>query len=77
LTGVITGPRSTTMKNKLALKSETLRHLDDDALDAVKGGVGDGNGNTAGNGNTNGGNNNTGNGKTNKTSCWVGNCCNG
>jgi hypothetical protein len=65
------------MKNKLSLKSETLRHLDDDALDAVKGGAGDGNGNTAGNGNTNGTNNGTGNGGGNKTSCWIGNCCNG
>jgi hypothetical protein len=64
------------VKNKLGLKSETLRHLDDDALDAVKGGAGN-NGNTAGNGNTNGTNNGTGGGKTNQTSCWVGNCCNG
>jgi hypothetical protein len=65
------------MKNKLALRSETLRRLDDDALGAVVGGAGDGNTNTAGNGNTNGGNNNTGGGKNNKTSCWIGNCCNG
>ncbi|HEX3766114.1 MAG TPA: hypothetical protein VHW23_45775 [Kofleriaceae bacterium] len=65
------------MKSKLALKSETLRRLDDDALDAVKGGLGDGNGQGNTNGNTNGGNNNTGGGKNNKTSCWIGNCCNG
>jgi hypothetical protein len=73
----ITEPRSTTMKNKLALKSETLRRLDDDALDAIKGGAGNNNGNTAGNGNTNGTNNGTGDGQGNKTSCWIGNCCNG
>jgi hypothetical protein len=75
------------MKNKLALKSETLRRLDDDSLDAVIGGMGrgagngagngGGTGNTAGNGNTNGTNNGTGGGKDNKTSCWIGNCCNG
>jgi hypothetical protein len=65
------------MKTKLALKSETLRHLDDDALDAVKGGAGNDNTNTAGNGNTNGTNNGTGGGQGNKTSCWIGNCCNG
>jgi hypothetical protein len=65
------------MKNKLALKSETLRRLDDDALDAIKGGAGNDNGNTAGNGNTNGTNNGTGNGQGNRTSCWIGNCCNG
>ncbi|HEX3766113.1 MAG TPA: hypothetical protein VHW23_45770 [Kofleriaceae bacterium] len=65
------------MKSKLALKSETLRRLDDDALDAVKGGAGDNNGQGNGNTNGNGTNNGTGNGRNNKTSCWIGNCCNG
>jgi hypothetical protein len=66
------------MKNKLALKSETLRRLDNDALEAVMGGAGDNNGQGNTNGNTNTkGTNNTGGGDGNKTSCWIGNCCNG
>lgn len=63
------------MKTKLALKSETLRRLDIDTLDAIRGGIGDNN--TQGNTNTQG-TNNTGGGDNNKTSCWInfgGKCC--
>jgi len=64
----------TTTKTKLVLGRETLQRLDGDTLDGVRGGAGDGN--TQGNTNTNG-NNNTGGGRTNRTSCWFGDCCNG
>jgi len=64
----------TSAKTKLVLGRETLQRLDGDTLDGVRGGAGDNNG--QGNGNT-GGNNNTGDGRTNRTSCWIGKCCNG
>ena len=60
-------------KTKLVLARETLQRLDADVLGGVRGGAGN---NTQGNGNT-GGNNNTGNGNNNRTSCWIGRCCNG
>ena len=60
-------------KTKLVLGRETLQRLDGDALVGVRGGADN---NTQGNGNT-GGNNNTGGGQGNRTSCWIGNCCNG
>jgi len=64
----------TNAKTKLVLGRETLQRLDGDVLGGVRGGAGDGNG--QGNTNTNG-NNNTGNGEGNRTSCWIGKCCNG
>jgi hypothetical protein len=63
----------TETKTKLVLARETLQRLDGDVLGGVRGGA---NNNTQGNGNT-GGNNNTGDGNNNRTSCWIGNCCNG
>jgi hypothetical protein len=60
-------------KTKLVLGRETLQRLDGDTLDGVRGGADN---NTQGNGNT-GGNNNTGGGEGNRTSCWIGRCCNG
>jgi hypothetical protein len=60
-------------KTKLVLNRETLQRLDANVLDAVVGGA---NGNGQGNTNTND-NNNTGGGQGNRTSCWIGNCCNG
>lgn len=63
----------TNTKTKLVLGRETLQRLDGTALDGVRGGADN---NTQGNGNTNG-NNNTGDGQGNRTSCWIGNCCNG